>query len=268
VARAQASVEFDHSRPPWRLRDLWRLACWGFCAALALFIAVSAAITDIGHARIQTAMSDLRETLIPSGVKPVRPLDAREGRRLAETVRELSVERDALKTRIAAIEHGLGGVTGSIARVERAARQPAWLPLPVPAPSPALVEATSSAAEPEEASPTVHASSTISPPELASAPLPASNAKAEFGLDLGNGTSVESLRAAWTAASRRHSSLLGGLGAVVQTRQRGRGVAVELRLIAGPIPTAAAAARLCAAMIAAGAVCAPAPFEGQRLAVR
>jgi hypothetical protein len=230
---------------------------------LALLIAVSAAITDIGHARIQTGMADLRETLLPSSAK-VRPLDAREGRRLAETVRELSAERDALKTRISALEHGLGGVTGSIARVE-AARQPAWLPLPVPAP----VESTASMTEPEPAEPekvssTAHASSSMSLPE---AP-PASIAKAEFGLDLGNGTSVESLRAIWAAASRRHSSLLQGLGAVVQRRERGKGVAVELRLIAGPIPTAAAAARLCAAMIAAGAVCAPAPFEGQRLAIR
>jgi len=59
-----------------------------------------------------------------------------------------------------------------------------------------------------------------------------------------------------------------GASAVVQKRERGRGVAVELRLIAGPIATAAAAARLCAALNAAGAVCTPATFEGQRLAVR
>jgi hypothetical protein len=122
-------------------------------------------------------------------------------------------------------------------------------------------------AEPEKVSSTVDASSSMSSPETP----PASIAKAEFGLDLGNGTSVESLRAIWATASRRHSSLLQGLGAVVQRRERGKGakgVEVELRLIAGPIPTATAAARLCAAMIAAGAVCSPAPFEGQRLTIR
>ena len=48
--------------------------------------------------------------------------------------------------------------------------------------------------------------------------------------------SVEALRAAWTAAPRRHGSLLQGLGPVVQMRERGQGVAVELRLIAGPDP--------------------------------
>lgn len=261
MLRAPASDEFAHPRTQSRLRDLWRLASWGFCTALALFIAVSAAVTDIGHARIQTALVDFREKMRPSG-KPVQPLDAREGRQLAEAIRDLSGERDALKTRVAALEQGLGGVTGSIARVE-AARQPAWLPFPMPAPNPSSVaEPAPSTAEPEEITSNVHASSNMSPPQQ----WP--NAKPEFGLDLGNGPSIESLRAAWNAVSRRHASLLQGLMPVVQSRERGRGVAVELRLIAGPIPTAAAAARLCAAMIAAGAVCAPAPFEGQRLAVR
>jgi hypothetical protein len=232
---------------------------------LALFIAVSAATSDVGHARIQTAMADFREAATQSHVKTVRPLDAREGRRLAETVQELSAERDALKTRIAALEQGLGGITGSIARVEKSARATAWLPLPVPAPNSSGVETTLTAAESEESASSVHALSTTPSP---APPTSISSAKPEFGLDLGNGASVEALRAAWTAASRRHGNLLQGLGAVVQTRQRGKGVAVELRLIAGPIPTAAAAARLCAAMIAAGAACSPAPFEGQRLAVR
>ncbi len=54
----------------------------------------------------------------------------------------------------------------------------------------------------------------------------------------------------------------------VQTRERGRSVAVELRLIAGPLPNAATAARLCATMTAAGAICAPTMFDGQRLAGR
>jgi hypothetical protein len=231
---------------------------------LALLIAVSAAMTEVGHTRLHTAMTDLRESLLPSSVKPVRPLDAGEVRRLAETVRELSAERDILKTRIAAIEQGFGGITGSIARVEKAARETAWLPLPLPSPSLAPAEATPSATEPQDVSSSIHTSSTAP-----TQPTPmAEPAKPEFGLDLGNGPSVESLRAAWTAASRRHASLLQGLMPRVQSRERGQGVAVELRLIAGPIPTAAAAARLCAAMIAAGAVCAPAAFEGQRLALR
>ena len=51
-------------------------------------------------------------------------------------------------------------------------------------------------------------------------------------------------------------------------RERPRAGGIELRLIAGPIPNAATAARLCGAMTAAGAICAPALFDGQRLAGR
>ena len=69
---------------------------------------------------------------MPSGAKPVRPLDAREGRRLAETVRELTADRETLVARIATLEQGLGGVTGSIARVRKghASRRLASSPAP------------------------------------------------------------------------------------------------------------------------------------------
>ena len=264
MAKATASVGFLPSHPRWRLRDLFRLASWGFCAAFSLFVALFAATTEVGHDRLYLAMAEIREIILPSGVKPLRPLDAREGRRLAETVRELAAEREALRTRVAALEQGLGGITGSIARVEQAAREPAWLPVPVPAPKPAPIEEAPSVTVPGEVSSSVHLPSSMPLPPPASA----SNAKTEFGLDLGNATSMEALRAAWTAASRRHGALLQGLRAVVQTRERGRAGAVELRLIAGPVASAATAARLCAAITAAGAVCAPATFEGQRLAVR
>ena len=92
--------------------------------------------------------------------------------------------------------------------------------------------------------------------------------KTEFGVDLGSATSVEALRTAWTAALRRHGKLLVGLHPVVQMRERPRPAGTEFRLVAGPIANAASAARICAALTAAGAVCAPAVFDGQRLAVR
>jgi hypothetical protein len=99
-------------------------------------------------------------------------------------------------------------------------------------------------------------------------PPGSSVSKTEFGVDLGSASTIEALRTAWTAALRRHGTLLEGLHPVVQTRERPRAVGVELRLIAGPVPNAAAAARLCVAMTAAGAICAPAVFDGQRLAGR
>jgi hypothetical protein len=255
-------------QPTFGLRELSRLAIWGVSAASALFVALYAATTEIGRDRLFVAFAEIHEVLMPTGVKPIRPLDAREGRRLAETVRSLAADRDRLLARIATLEQSIDGITGSIARVEKAARTTSPNPSSPNAPAPSVAPAPSPA--PAEPPPTRSA-----PDEevTSSIPMPpqqpgASSAKTEFGLDLGSATTVEALRTAWTAALRRHGPLLEGLRPVVQMRERPRPGGMELRLIAGPVPNAAAAARLCVSMTAAGAICAPAVFDGQRLAVR
>ena len=48
----------------------------------------------------------------------------------------------------------------------------------------------------------------------------------------------------------------------------GGSAGIELRLVAGPVANAAAAARLCAALSSAGQTCQPAIFDGQRLALQ
>src|SRR3954470_21807777 len=95
------------ARPRFRLRDLFRVVLWGVCAAGALFVAVYSASTEIGRDRLHLAVAEIHEILIPSGVKPIRPLDAREGRRLAETVRTLAADRDALRTRVVLLEQNV-----------------------------------------------------------------------------------------------------------------------------------------------------------------
>jgi hypothetical protein len=267
VAKPEPSAALAPVRLKFGLRELFRLAIWGVSAASALFIALYAATTEIGRDRLFVAFAEIHEVLMPTGVKPIRPLDAREGRRLAETVRSLAADRDRLLARIATLEQSLDGITGSIARVEKAARTTSPGPSPN-APAPSVGPAPSAA--PAEQPPTRSA-----PDEdlTSSIPMPpqqpgASAAKTEFGLDLGSATTVEALRTAWTAALRRHGALLEGLRPVVQMRERSRPGGMELRLIAGPVPNAAAAARLCVSMTAAGAICAPAVFDGQRLAVR
>jgi hypothetical protein len=254
-------VESAPSKRKFSLRDLFRVALWGFSAACALFIALYAGTTETGRDRLHYAFAEVHEILMPTGVKPIRPLDAREGRRLAETVRGLTADRERLIARIAALEQNVEGITGSIARVEKAART---APLPDPAPSSVPAEAP-----PPPASDDV--TSSINPPAGAPMPPPSPGAtvsKTEFGLDLGNASTLEALRTAWTIALRRHGAVLEGLRPVVQSRERARPGGTEFRLIAGPIPNAAAAARLCATMTAAGAICAPTVFEGQRLAGR
>jgi hypothetical protein len=245
------------------MRDLWRLALWGLSATAALTLVAYATTSNMGRDRAHIAAAEIHEILIPSGAKPIRPLDAREGRLLAETVRALTADRERLVARVATLEQSLDDITGSIARVEKAVKTPpevvAAPPVPRSPPSPPETEVTSSVSPPASMP-----SQVPIPPQP-----PVSNvSKTEFGLDLGSATTVEALRTAWAVALRRHGTLLEGLHPVVQTRERPRAGAVELRLVAGPIPNAAAAARLCAAMTAAGAICAPALFDGQRLAGR
>jgi hypothetical protein len=55
---------------------------------------------------------------------------------------------------------------------------------------------------------------------------------------------------------------------VVAVRESGRAGVPELRLIAGPLANAGAAARTCASLQAKGVTCQTTVFDGQRLALR
>jgi hypothetical protein len=263
LAKAKTITKFVPARRKFGMQDLWRVALWGLSATAALTLVAYAGTTEPGRDRVRMAVAEIHEILIPSGAKPIRPLDAREGRRLAETVRVLTADRERLLDRVATLEQSLDGITGSIARVEKAVKTPPEVGSAAgesaPAPSPPEAEVTSSV------SPWANVPLQVPMPPQ---PPVSSVSKTEFGVDLGSASTVEALRTAWTAAQRRHGALLEGLHPVVQTRERPRPGGMELRLIAGPIPNAATAARLCAAMTAAGAICAPAVFDGQRLAGR
>jgi hypothetical protein len=256
--------KFASSQRNFAMRDLWRLALWGLSAAGALALVVHSGATENGRERMHLAFAEIHDILFPSATKAIRPLDAWEGRRLAETVRALAADRERMFARVATLEQSIDDITGSIARVEKATRAPsdATAAPAETAPPPHLPESDTTAS--------VNAPVSVWPPPAPVAPQPpAPNvAPTEFGLDLGNASTVEALRTAWTAAVRRHGPLLEGLRPVVQMRERPRAIGIELRLIAGPLPNAAAAARLCRAMTAAGAICAPTLFDGQRLAGR
>ena len=62
--------------------------------------------------------------------------------------------------------------------------------------------------------------------------------------------------------------LLEGLRPLIALREGQKGGSPELRLVAGPLANASVAARLCAALAAAGQACQPAVFDGQRLALQ
>jgi hypothetical protein len=91
--------------------------------------------------------------------------------------------------------------------------------------------------------------------------------KTEFGVDIGGETSINALRTRWQSLRGQHAMLVAGLRPLVALRDSDKDK-VELRLILGPFTDAAGAARLCAALDAAGIVCQPTIFDGQRLALQ
>lgn len=92
--------------------------------------------------------------------------------------------------------------------------------------------------------------------------------RTEFGIDLGGHSSVEGLRSLWNTLRTRHGPLFEGLRPLINVREGKKPGELELRLVAGPLANAGAAARLCAAFSAAGRSCQPAVFDGQRLALQ
>jgi hypothetical protein len=69
LAKPDPGTEFAPSKPKFGLRDLFRVALWGFSAACALFIALYAATTAIGRDRLHVAFADIHQILMPTGAK-------------------------------------------------------------------------------------------------------------------------------------------------------------------------------------------------------
>jgi hypothetical protein len=243
---------------------------WGLAAAAALTIAAYASMSPTGRDRILVAAAHLRDIGKPTSAKHAPPLDAREGQRLAEAVRSLSDEQGRLHTRMARIENTVVEVTGSIARVEKAVEETRQSAKPE---TPAVRAEATSKVSGEDITSSIDGPGALpmprpAPTTQAGPPASEPTAKTEFGVDLGSASSIEGLRVLWNSSRQRHAALLEGLRPIMHLRERPRAAPAELRLVAGPIGNAATAARLCASITAAGAVCQPTLFDGQRLAVR
>ncbi|MGM4918263.1 hypothetical protein [Tardiphaga sp. 813_E8_N1_3] len=91
-------------------------------------------------------------------------------------------------------------------------------------------------------------------------------ARTEFGVDIGGANSVDGLRAIWRGMSK--SRALNGLRPIMMVKERPTGLGMQLRLVAGPLTDAAAAAKICAALTESSRPCETSIFDGQRLAVK
>jgi len=239
-----------------RRRQLTRLAIWIGVATLAVFAAVLAARTETGVRRIATLLAPheyARTSKAPQLANRQSDQEA-EQRRLSEAVRTLAADRDRLLARLNTLERNLEDVTGSIPPANATPKPPA--------------PAVSAAAQP--APPTVPSQARVAAGHLATgAPSAADSTatKTEFGVDVGGNASVEGLRTLWTTLKTAQPALFEGLRPLIAIREAKPG-GVELRLIAGPLPNASLAARLCAALAAVNQACQPTVFDGQRLALQ
>jgi hypothetical protein len=93
--------------------------------------------------------------------------------------------------------------------------------------------------------------------------------RTEFGVDVGGANSIPGLRALWRGLLKsRSNAALTTLRPIIVIKEGYNGLGMQLRLVAGPISDAAAAAKICAAMIENDRTCTTTVFEGQRLAVK
>jgi hypothetical protein len=92
--------------------------------------------------------------------------------------------------------------------------------------------------------------------------------RTDFGVDVGGANSISGLRALWRGLLRsRSNGALAKLRPIIVIKENNNGLGMQLRLVAGPINDAAAAAKICASLTVVDRGCTTAVFEGQRLAL-
>jgi hypothetical protein len=111
------------------------------------------------------------------------------------------------------------------------------------------------------------------PAITAAAPTPPSPvvvpvAHTDFGVDLGSARSIKGLRALWLGVLKSEAKELASLHPIIVLKERTNGRGMQLRLVAGPLADAAAAAKICAVLSENGRICETAVFDGQRLAMK
>jgi hypothetical protein len=123
--------------------------------------------------------------------------------------------------------------------------------------------------KPEPApAPTEVAAVPAKPPETPEAEAPAiAVQQTRFAIDLGGANSVDGLRALWRGLSKSNPEIA-ALRPIIMIKEGNNGLGMQLRLGAGPLINAAAAAKLCAGLAENDRHCETTVFDGQRLSLR
>jgi len=129
---------------------------------------------------------------------------------------------------------------------------------PTPAPAPAVVAAVLAGEKPD----------TAKADAAPSMPPKAAVQKTEFAVDVGGANSVGGLRALWRGLLKSRSNApLAALHPIIIVKESSTGAGMQLRLGAGPLSDAAAAAKICAVMVENRRSCETTVYDGQRLAM-
>ncbi len=93
--------------------------------------------------------------------------------------------------------------------------------------------------------------------------------RTEFGVDVGGANSVGGLRALWRGLLKSRSNApLAALQPIIVIKEGNNGLGMQLRLVAGPLTDAAAAAKICATLVENERPCSTAVYDGQHLALK
>ncbi|MEW6767756.1 MAG: hypothetical protein AB1342_06970 [Pseudomonadota bacterium] len=283
-------------------RALWRLGSWGVGTVGAVVVGILATQSPVAVQRDRIAMADAQSQQLQWIAKDSQD----KARQLASAVEVLNGDRDRLYARVTVLEENLESVTGSIAKQKAAAvaaapppvmqapqtpppdsaettaaTQPDTKPLvasqPTPPPkiapvasipTPAPIEQKAAAAAPEKKETAVTGALSNAPPSETDVAADKPVQKTTFGVELGGANSVEGLRAIWRTVTKSNAPIFGGLQPIVVIKEGNDGLGMKLRLVAGPLNDAAAAAKICAMLIADKKSCVPSVYDGQRLALQ
>jgi hypothetical protein len=92
--------------------------------------------------------------------------------------------------------------------------------------------------------------------------------RTEFGVDVGTANSVNGLRALWRGLLKSRSNApLTTLSPIIVVKEGTNGLGMQLRLVAGPLNDAGAAAKICAVLTENKRHCETAIYDGQRLSL-
>src|SRR3954465_4459978 len=112
------------------------------------------------------------------------------------------------------------------------------------------------------------AAAPVKPPEAAESEAPAiAGQQTRFSIDLGGANSLEGLRALWRGVTKSNPEIA-ALRPIIMIKEGNTGLGMQLRLGAGPLINAAAAAKLCAGLAESDRHCETTVFDGQRLSLR